>query len=109
MDVHVTGCIRHDDDSRYLLASTHEHRCDSNLQIECMRQVMLGGSQLGTECWFIQLDNSAKDNKNGTVIGWCAYLVAMGLVDEIELAFMLVGHTHDDIDQVIVFSAAFTP
>lgn len=105
LDVHVTGAIRHDTDERFLMCSTHENRCDSNLMIECLRQILiLSDIPLGTVSWFLQLDNSAKDNKNQYILNWCAYLVAMGLVDEIELGFLLVGHTHEDIDQVNIVS-----
>lgn len=48
----------------------------------------------------IQLDNCGRENKNKYFIGYCHYLVEVGLFDEIELHFLPVGHTHEDIDQV---------
>lgn len=51
----------------------------------------------------LQLDNSGKDNKNNTVITFLAMLVARDNFEEIFMSFMLVGHTHDLVDQM--FSA----
>ena len=46
----------------------------------------------------IQLDNCANDNKNRYVFVYWLLLVAKGIVKEVFLSFLLVGHTHDDID-----------
>ncbi|KAG5179179.1 hypothetical protein JKP88DRAFT_247594 [Tribonema minus] len=46
----------------------------------------------------LQLDNTNKDNKNHTVMAYCALLVLAGLFQTVELHFLLVGHTHCDID-----------
>ncbi len=48
----------------------------------------------------LQLDNCGKDNKNKTLIGYLALLVAQGYFESIKLGFEVVGHTHDKIDQV---------
>lgn len=48
----------------------------------------------------IQLDNTCSDNKNDTVLGFCAYLVATGTFKKVVLTFLPVGHTHEDIDAV---------
>eukprot|EP00111_Clytia_hemisphaerica_P011762 TCONS_00034543-protein len=34
------------------------------------------------------------------VFAMCSYLVARGLVDKVRLSFLMVGHTHEDIDQL---------
>jgi hypothetical protein len=47
----------------------------------------------------LQLDNTSKQCKGRYVLGFLATLVAWGVFDEIELAFLPVGHTHEDIDQ----------
>jgi hypothetical protein len=48
---------------------------------------------------YLQSDN-ASDNKNYTMLFLCGWLVTQGVVDEVELAMLLVGHTHEDIDQM---------
>ena len=39
----------------------------------------------------IQLDNTARDNKNKFVMSFCAWLVEMNLVSELRVGFMNVG------------------
>ncbi len=46
----------------------------------------------------LQLDNSWKDNKNQTVIALCSQLVGRGVFQTITLSFLMVGHTHEDVD-----------
>jgi hypothetical protein len=47
----------------------------------------------------LQLDNTTKQNKGQYLFGFLAMLVANGLFEEIEVNFLPVGHTHEDIDQ----------
>ena len=37
--------------------------------------------------------------QNKFLFGWLSHLVEQGLMDEIEVAFLVVGHTHCSIDQ----------
>ena len=46
----------------------------------------------------IQLDNVAYDNKNRFVLCFFSLLVAKCIFWEIHVNFILVGHTHDNID-----------
>ena len=39
----------------------------------------------------IQLDNTARENKNKFVVGFCTWLVEVGLATEIRLSFNPVG------------------
>ena len=47
---------------------------------------------------YLQLDNSAKDNKNQYLMAFLSLLTARGVFKEIQVGFLLVGHTHEDID-----------
>lgn len=47
---------------------------------------------------FLQLDNSAKDNKNRYVMAFCSLLTARRIFKEVTVGFLIVGHTHEDID-----------
>ncbi|KAL3699428.1 hypothetical protein R1sor_017450 [Riccia sorocarpa] len=47
---------------------------------------------------YIQLDNSAKDNKNWAMMAFCSELVAIGCCKMITMSFLVVGHTHEDVD-----------
>ena len=52
----------------------------------------------------MQADNTVKDNKNQFVFAFFSDLVEKGLFQEIKFQFLMKGHTHEDIDQVIVLS-----
>jgi hypothetical protein len=47
---------------------------------------------------FFQLDNSAKDNKNQYLMAFLSLLTYCVVFKEIQIGFLLVGHTHEDID-----------
>ena len=46
----------------------------------------------------VQLDNATGDNKNRYVFGFWSLLVAKKIFREVYVNFMIMGHTHDDID-----------
>jgi hypothetical protein len=46
----------------------------------------------------IQLDNACSDNKNLYVFSFFSLLVHKGVFCEVYVNFLLVGHTHEDID-----------
>jgi hypothetical protein len=54
--------------------------------------------QIWAEDLHVQLDNTSKDNKNHTVFGFLAWLVAEGHFVNATVSFLPVGHTHEDID-----------
>ena len=47
----------------------------------------------------LQMDNTAKDNKNHYLLGFAGLLLKEGLFEEVEAHFLPVGHTHQEIDQ----------
>ncbi|KAL3693963.1 hypothetical protein R1sor_007614 [Riccia sorocarpa] len=52
--------------------------------------------------FMLQMDNSAKDNKNIHVIAFYSELVIRGVFETVEVNFLMVGHTHEDVD--VLFS-----
>ena len=48
---------------------------------------------------FVQLDN-CNTNKSKALMAYCVHLVKMRVFKRIEICFMLVGHTHENIDQL---------
>jgi hypothetical protein len=46
----------------------------------------------------LQLDNYLKVNKNQTMIAFGSDLVARGVFDTVTFFFLMVGHTHKNID-----------
>jgi hypothetical protein len=55
---------------------------------------------------YIQFDN-ASNNKSWTVIITLAILIVSGIVDKIVIAFLLVGHTHTDVDRIISYVVSY--
>ena len=47
----------------------------------------------------IQADNCSRENKNQYMFALCATIVGLRYFTEVYLSFLLVGHTHEDIDQ----------
>ena len=47
---------------------------------------------------FLQLDNLVKDNKIRYVMAFCSLLTARRVFKEVTVGFLIVGHTHEDID-----------
>ena len=47
----------------------------------------------------IQAENCGRENKNKYMFAYCASLVALGYFREVRISFLIVGHTHEDIDQ----------
>ena len=47
---------------------------------------------------FLQLDNSMKDNKNRYVMAFCSLLTTKRIFKEVIVGFLIVGHTHEDIN-----------
>jgi hypothetical protein len=47
----------------------------------------------------IQADNCTRESKNIYMFALCATLVGLGYFQEVQLCFLIVGHTHEDIDQ----------
>ena len=78
----------------------------SNATVEGIRRTFmkLAGNEERRQHWppvcFIQLDGCVGDNKNRTVFGYCAWLVAQGHFQRVEVSFLMVGHTHEDIDAI---------
>jgi hypothetical protein len=46
----------------------------------------------------VQLDNACSDNKNRCVFSFFSLLVQKGVFREVDINFLLIGHTHEDID-----------
>ena len=46
----------------------------------------------------LQLDNASGDNKNRWVFAFCSLLIYKGIFREVYINFLIVGHTHEDID-----------
>lgn len=90
---------------------------DSMLNVECLRRALMkckerlqnpllnpAAPHPNHRRWpnklYLQADNCSKDCKNIQMIGYCALLVHQGIFNEVQMSFMLKGHTHDRVDQL---------
>lgn len=76
---------------------------DTNLSVECILRALKKVHSDLAPCALprklaLQLDN-ASDNKSKHFLAVMAYLVEIGAYDVIKLSYLIVAHTHEDVDQ----------
>ena len=49
---------------------------------------------------YLQMDNCSGANKNRFMFAFSHLLISRGVFEEVVLSFLMVGHTHEDIDQL---------
>jgi hypothetical protein len=78
-----------------------------NLTVECIIRgiqfIMNNSKIIKIRNLYIQLDNLSS-NKCYTIISSMAALVACGVCKKIKIHYLVVGHTHEDIDALIGIS-----
>ncbi|KAI8522104.1 hypothetical protein Bbelb_018580 [Branchiostoma belcheri] len=102
MKVHVSGIISHGHGLRATYVDFFEYSHDSNLTLNLLLKLLAKlstGSQL-PPILFIQADNCYRENKNKFMLAFLDLLVHKRIFREIQLSFLMVGHTHEDIDQM---------
>ena len=52
-------------------------------------------------------DNTAKEQKNQNVVNFAAWLVSTGAFKSVQLDFLVVGHTHNKVDQRFAILAGY--
>ena len=73
---------------------------DANLTITIIHDVISHWSGNLPEVLYLQLDNTCRENKNQVVFGYLNMLVESRIFQRVKVGFLLVGHTHDHIDQM---------
>jgi len=75
-----------------------------NYTLECLMRTLhylkADDSNPNWRVLYLQLDNCSGSNKNKYMLAWAQALVDTGVFDEVVLSFLMVGHTHEDIDQI---------
>ena len=93
----VVGVIIHGrPDAQYFYAAGQHLSGDSNLNLECLRRALVHYCKSAPlrRKLYVQFDN-ASDNKNKNCMGFLAWMVLMGYIEEAELSMMMPGHTHE--------------
>ena len=75
----------------------------ANLTSEVLRLTLLDLEERGklptiNPILYLQLDNCS-ENKNKVLFGFLADLISRQVFEEVYIGFLMVGHTHEDIDQ----------
>eukprot|EP01103_Thecamoeba_quadrilineata_P009529 TRINITY_DN192_c0_g1_i13.p1 TRINITY_DN192_c0_g1~~TRINITY_DN192_c0_g1_i13.p1 ORF type:complete len:858 (-),score=130.06 TRINITY_DN192_c0_g1_i13:38-2350(-) len=98
----IFGVIDHSHSLKKLYCLLPVWNLGPNLTITILMHHLydLKQKSLASQNLLLQMDNSAKDNKNKYVIGVLALLVHLGWFKTIQMSFLIVGHTHEDVDQM---------
>jgi len=75
---------------------------DSNVIISIIWQHICNESKTRPlpKTLYLQLDNCYRENKNKYMLGFLEWLVDKKIFTKVVLSFMIVGHTHCDVDQL---------
>ena len=98
---HLLGVLVHDRPDKIFLYTVNDTiKGDANLNIEGIRRTLadLYETEPMPKTVYIQADN-ASDNKCWAMLAFLGTLVFHGYTNDVYLSFLLVGHTHEDIDQ----------
>ena len=85
----------------YCFWATDQVNHDTNLTVEVLRRTLLKIEESEGKLpqrLYLQLDN-AKDNKSAQFLAFIAFLVELHCFECIKVSYLIVGHTHEIIDQ----------
>src|SRR5450759_4624541 len=102
--MHVVGCLVFHGElhSRVFLNYPNLHN-DGNLTITILQRVLNEWEEkhgVLPPVLYLQLDNTSRENKNNLLMTYLHMLVKKKIFKKIKIGFLLVGHTHDQIDQM---------
>eukprot|EP00795_Rhopilema_esculentum_P008448 gene8448-14434_t len=102
LKTHVTGLLSHGTGTCYQFIDLMQWAHDSNLVMNTLYRVLvdIATEQRLSPVLYLQLDNCWRENKNRYIFAFLAWLVQKDVVRKVKLSFLMVGHTHEDIDQM---------
>ena len=101
MQMHLVGCLVYHSKVMANVFFTYPNiHNDPNLSITIIHHIITSWEGPLPRVLYIQLDNTPRENKNQVVLAYLCMLVEMKIVDKVKIGFLLVGHTHDQIDQM---------
>ncbi|XP_078670993.1 uncharacterized protein LOC144911079 isoform X1 [Branchiostoma floridae x Branchiostoma belcheri] len=101
MKVHVSGIISHGHGIKATYTDVFEYSHDSNLTINLLLKMLYRLSKRGPLPPIqSKADNCFRENKNRFMLAFLDLLVHRNIFVEVQLSFLYVGHTHEDIDQL---------
>lgn len=102
LKVRLIGLLEHNQKNRLrLFTLTEEFPTGANHVVESIHRFLTERINQATlpRTFYVQVDNCTKENKNRFLFAYMESLLRWKLFDEIVVAFLPVGHTHEDIDQ----------
>ncbi len=109
LKVKLIGLLEHGLENKLrLLTMTEEHKTGANHVIEAVHRFLMDRSISDTPPpkLFIQVDNCTRENKNRYFLSYIECLLMWNVFKEIEVSFLPIGHTHEDIDQAFSTTSA---
>ena len=99
--IHLVGCLIYSAHMTFRIFLNYPNvRNDANLTITILQTILREFPGPLPPTLYLQLDNTARENKNNLLMAYLGYLVHTRVFRKIKLGFLLVGHTHDRIDQM---------
>ena len=101
LDISIIGVIVHGFEQRcYVVKPNWKH--DTNLTIHILVLTLIRVAEKGPlpRVLYLQMDNCWRENKNQYMFTFLALLVKLGIFKKVKVNFDLVGHTHEDVDQM---------
>lgn len=109
MKVKVVGLLEHRIENKItLFTMTEEHATGANHIVEVIHRMINSKRREGPlpRKFYVQLDNCCRENKNRYLLSFLEMMVSLGVFDSVEVGFLPVGHTHEDVDQVFSQTSA---
>ena len=97
LQTHVTGVMLHGIRT-FMFIDNHEWPHDSNWTMNCLLYALTKEFQTPQKLpptIYIQLDNCGRENKNKYFLAMMMILVKKGIMKEVLMSFLMVGHTHE--------------
>ncbi|KAL3679359.1 hypothetical protein R1sor_022315 [Riccia sorocarpa] len=99
--VHLVGAMIYHRTFRTKVFATYKNvRSDSNLTVSIIHRIIMDWEGPLPPTLYIQLDNTVRENKNANVFAYLAMLIDKKIFRKIKVGFLMVGHTHDHVDQI---------
>ena len=99
--MHLVGCLAYNGIVKTHVFTTYPNvHNDPNLVVIVIQKILMNWGKPLPPVLYIQFYNTARENKNSTVFGYLSMLVEQAVFRKVKVNFLLVGHTHDHIDQM---------
>ncbi|XP_078593186.1 uncharacterized protein LOC144871538 [Branchiostoma floridae x Branchiostoma japonicum] len=100
----VTGALSHGEKKCYARVDHMQYPHDTNLTLNFLTDILVEAAKDRNghlpPVLYVQMDNKAGECKNRWILAYCCLLVHLNVVRKVKISYLMVGHTHEDIDQL---------